>query len=771
MTATTNISERLAALETNGCFATRFAIDADPQLYVEGAGEVSLPLTVQMAHRLCAVARPAHHGYKDQTRLDPRVRDTWEIAASELRFKGPEWEAALDQALVRIGRDLGLGPDAMLRAELHNLLVYAPGQFFSMHQDSEKLDGMMGTLVVTLPSSFTGGEFLVSLHGQTQRSNVLEKQLEAMAFYADCHHEVRPVKQGYRVALTWNLIADSGIPLRACSEQEVDALAEDIRRFWQAPPAPRWPGDTRIEPPDRLVYLLDHQYTPSGFSWGRLKGVDLPRVAALRQAAKKLEAEIFLALADVHETWTAEDEGSYSRWEFEEDGDEEFDSDTVDHTLGELIDSEVELRYWRAPDGGEEVPGHSFVTEAELCLNRDSVDCTPFKTEYEGYMGNYGNTLDRWYHRAAVVMWPRDRAFVIRARQAPLWAMEQIVSRFDAGEPAQALEMLERLLPFWKVVARSSNGAELFASTLAVACELDDASNADILLAPFTLVQLTPEMGSGLLRLLDRHGLTWCMERLHQWAHQSQREESWRVWMEWALPRLVRILISAKAADGANFAAGVVLECCDWLSKSMSQIQLIENVRASARLKALEAISGALWGVFQSGHMVGDQRIGRQMIEMLSAEAWPIDLPLGVLRAAEAGSEDGSRRGLAPVHAYCMRVLEAYLARPERSASDWAIEAPAGRAALGELADSLLRFLASSDQRQLEWPLAQGKRETIHRFIDLHELPVRHETRRSGRPYTLVLEKTSKLFEREVAERKQRSEDLAWLRQVVDLFA
>ena len=31
----------------------------------------------------------------------------------------------------------------------------------------------------------------------------------------------------------------------------------------------------------------------------------------------------------------------------------------------------------------------------------------PYSLEYEGYMGNWGNTLDRWYHRAAVVVWPR----------------------------------------------------------------------------------------------------------------------------------------------------------------------------------------------------------------------------------------------------------------------------------------------------------------------------------------------------------------------------
>ena len=32
---------------------------------------------------------------------------------------------------------------------------------------------------------------------------------------------------------------------------------------------------------------------------------------------------------------------------------------------------------------------------------------TPYASEYEGYMGNYGNTMDRWYRRAALVVWPQ----------------------------------------------------------------------------------------------------------------------------------------------------------------------------------------------------------------------------------------------------------------------------------------------------------------------------------------------------------------------------
>ena len=33
--------------------------------------------------------------------------------------------------------------------------------------------------------------------------------------------------------------------------------------------------------------------------------------------------------------------------------------------------------------------------------------------DYEGYMGNYGPTVDHWYYRACLVIWPRSRALQI----------------------------------------------------------------------------------------------------------------------------------------------------------------------------------------------------------------------------------------------------------------------------------------------------------------------------------------------------------------------
>jgi hypothetical protein len=75
----------------------------------------------------------------------------------------------------------------------------------------------------------------------------------------------------------------------------------------------------------------------------------------------------------------------------------------------------------------------------------------------------------------------------------------------------------------------------------------------------------------------------------------------------------------------------------------------------------------------------------------------------------------------------------------------------------------LRTFLEDPNRRTLEWPLAEKRRQHVHSRIDATELPVSHVTRRQGRPYTLVLQKTDVLFADELKKRARDQADLEWL--------
>jgi hypothetical protein len=137
----------------------------------------------------------------------------------------------------------------------------------------------------------------------------------------------------------------------------------------------------------------------------------------------------------------------------------------------------------------------------------------------------------------------------------------------------------------------------------------------------------------------------------------------------------------------------------------------------------------------------------------MSALRAAVELSRGSARA-EAGFGDLAADGAAR--------LRARLARPQRASGDWSVELPAGGCTC-EQCGTLRAFLEDESRRTFEWPIAKERRQHVHSRIDAAELPVTHVTRRQGRPYTLVLNKTDALFAREQEARTRDAADLKWL--------
>src|SRR5689334_6388781 len=221
-TARERLAQLLGDAPSAGSFSAQLEAPAHGLgLEVAGVGPVSLPLRAPSAKKLIAVAHPAKFGRGEQTLSDTNVRDTWEISADQVTMGGPAWPALLSGALEHFQGELGFPATTRLRAELHAMLVYGKGQFFLPHQDSEKHDAMVGTLVLSLPSAHTGGELVIEHAGQRRAYRASKKDLTFLAFYADCRHQVTPVTSGYRVTLTFNLLAEPGT-----SQRETGPLTE-----------------------------------------------------------------------------------------------------------------------------------------------------------------------------------------------------------------------------------------------------------------------------------------------------------------------------------------------------------------------------------------------------------------------------------------------------------------------------------------------------------------------------------------------------------------
>jgi len=410
----------LEALESDGSFCAEHTVPAGAlRLTVKDAGPVTLPLKPATVQSLIDVAEPARFGWREKTLLDKRVRNCWEIPAGRLKVADHPWNVTLRRALDEIAIDLGLEnagrKKSALKAHLHNLLIYGPGQFFAPHQDSEKLPGMIATLTVILPSPHDGGALIIDSHGQKRRFQGAPsgKKLNLIAFYADCQHEIKRVRKGYRVALTYNLVVNGAKSADDPVAAVIPAakLTALLREYFAS--------RDRNGKPKKWVYLLDHQYTQKGLGWKLLKNSDRLRANVLSQVAERLGLDIHLALAEIQELWDAyrEDDDWYSsrhrHWESDEEDDsdeESSDSDDDDnYVLQELIDGNVEIKHWIDVRGRAVRKPSAFAHDGEMCWTRATDEFNPFRSEYEGYMGNYGNTLDRLYRRAAIVLSPRKK--------------------------------------------------------------------------------------------------------------------------------------------------------------------------------------------------------------------------------------------------------------------------------------------------------------------------------------------------------------------------
>lgn len=375
---------------------------ANPKLRIDGQ-TIRVPVSKLSAERIISCARQAPFGKGEETVVDPAVRKVWELLPCQFELNNPQWDLVIEDIVTSIQKPLRLS-NYDLDATLYRLLVYEPGSFFLSHRDGEKLDGMVATLVVTLPGRHTGGELVVKHDDKTVVLDTYAASrgtaLSYTAFYADCEHEVKPLTRGHRVSLVYNITAklDETQAIASSTAGTSVGLAIVFRQ---------WPKGVK-----RLAIVLDHRYTASGVRLQLLKGSDLAKAQQVFEAARLANCKCYLTLLTRKEHGASDyypstREKFYSR---EVDWDE---SGRSKRNLKPL--SILELYEWESvADGWTDADGQRMELEKQSLKDEELVytstwdSVNPSREEAHGYLGNEGIEVDRWYHRAAMVVLPPD---------------------------------------------------------------------------------------------------------------------------------------------------------------------------------------------------------------------------------------------------------------------------------------------------------------------------------------------------------------------------
>jgi hypothetical protein len=451
------LRQALRKIDRPGSFCVRGSVPAVlPGLEVKDLGPIGLPLTTSQAQELKKHCEQAPYGKGEKTLVDTNVRRVWRLQPERFALRSPDWEPFIEQMVGKVQEELGL-QEQKLQSHLYELLLYEPGSFFLPHRDGEKHDRMVATLVVVLPSTFQGGELVVRHEGQEQVIDFSGDNLFRIhyaAFYADCEHEIRPLREGYRLCLVYNLtLAKSKKPITAPRHSEqVEKIAQALRKW------------AKKDTPRKLAITLEHQYTQEGLTWDALKGVDRAWAQVLAEAARQADCQVHLALLTYHESGSAEGGDYYGRhyhrrgrWYNDEDDDDYDEADASDYEMGEIFETSLTATHWSDPEG-KRVPFGELDVEVDEVLDPEAIQDVEPEEDFEGYTGNAGMTLDRWYRHAAIILWPNQRHFDIlcdAGTQSAVAGLGLWVKRWQQADKEEAGALRAECIDFaTKILAR-----------------------------------------------------------------------------------------------------------------------------------------------------------------------------------------------------------------------------------------------------------------------------------------------------------------------------
>jgi hypothetical protein len=674
----------------------------------------------------------------------------------------------VDSLVADVKQQLGL-EGRKLTAHLYKLLVYEEGSFFLPHRDGEKLDGMVATLVIALPAVHEGGELIVSHEGRSRTITMAGAasglELSFAAFYADCEHEVRPLKSGYRLCLTYNVTLEKARGKKSLGApsygETVTALAELLRE---------WSTDAAES---KLAVTLDHRYTQDGLTIDRLKGVDRARAGVLFEAAEQADCVAHLALVTLWQSGSAEGDYGYSygwgrgyRRSYDDYGDDEGDEEDYDdaagdyagdYKMGEIFDESLSASHWSDRDGEKIAIGEIDIDDGEVVSAIPPEKWEASREDFEGYTGNAGMTLERWYHRAAIMIWPRGRHFDVLCKagtDASIGGFQVMIKRFKRAAKSRREELRDECLTFAKAIIDSwepggrfrwSSAFETVESIdrslfLTLLCELDDVAVVRKFLSKAMTGDADVQLEAPILTFFKQHGWDNFDTELGKLVRAATVDTVPRT------ARLVEMLCVQRDNDPGRIKVCGRL-CADAVT---ALINFDSSTKADDwDLRELDR-AAILISLVKAMLAVEADKPLRQLIEHTLAASDKYDLTDAHLAAifalkSQVARLSATKAALAHWLDACRSELASRTARAPEPPADFRREHKLSC----KCADcsTLSDFLADPHERQLRLPLAEHRRRHLHQIIDSNHCDLTHETERRGRPYTLVCTKTTASYE------------------------
>lgn len=568
------------------------------------------------------------------------------------------------------------------------------------------------------------------------------------AFYADCEHEVRPLQEGYRLCLVYNLTLAKAKKAIAAprTADRVDAVAE-VLRPWSA------------DDPRKLAVLLEHQYTQDGLAWDALKGVDRAKARVLSEAAERAGCSAYLALLTLHESGAAEEEyvpRRRRRWDYSD----EDEKDPDNYEMGEVFESSLTAEHWSDAAGYRPTFGTMTVDPEEVVPPEALTKGKP-EVDVSGYTGNEGLTMDRWYRHAAIVLWPVANQFDVLCDCGTTGAVATLgewIARWQKARgkgadalKAQCVEFANTIIDRW---GGSGYRGEVGSNFLALVLQIDNAQLIGHFLTHVAARDSSVELDAPLAKAFDVHGWDTFLSALVAVIEITTAE---------TVGRNVRLL--DRFCSAGTRPKSERLSVCRFLTETfVAAIERLDRedittnwrLRDVNRAEVLTTLPRALVSTEQS------ELLSRFVTRALAdPKTYPLSAHIAALTALGSWLKKYLKKPCEPISrwlAACCEQLESLTAAEPAAPADSRREANV-RCDCADCKE-LRAFLKDPVEKVHRFRVRQDRRQHLEHQITGHGCDADCVTERTGSPQTLVCTKNTASFD---ARLKTYHEDLAHL--------
>ncbi|KAH9936707.1 hypothetical protein B0H21DRAFT_894199 [Amylocystis lapponica] len=320
---------------TNFSVSRGFSDAPNPVLELEGHGMISLPLGSHDANAIRSCAQQHRFTIRGEPLVEDLVQNPWEVDAARVRFCNPSWSLWMGNIVREVCATLGIDFEpSRHRCTFQKLILYGPGSYRPPFIDTDWTGSTFATILVALPSKFDGGAARFSYGGEStvhdcSPSSLIETSV--MAWYTKVAHEFKPITRGCRLALAFRLVCM--FASLAPTLPDKTAVIERLEHLFEL-----WAQDKNGDSPEKVVYLLEHEYPEADLCRNTLAGLDARLLGMLQDPAKHHGVHLGLANVTCKVVGQADISKCCCHSDDESDGD-----DPEEVKMGDVLTSEILL--------------------------------------------------------------------------------------------------------------------------------------------------------------------------------------------------------------------------------------------------------------------------------------------------------------------------------------------------------------------------------------------------------------------------------------------